>query len=297
MELPGRGTTFVRTVPGPPDAPTLLLLHGWTATADLNWFTCYHPLGRQFRVVALDHRGHGRGIRIAQAVPSGGLRRRRDRCAATCSASSGASPSATRWAARLRSWCGSAIATVSTGWCCAPPSGYFADITRREAQLPRPVGSGRGRAADAGAGASVADRAAVPAAQDVAVGAVGGARSQPARLAHGARGGPSDRFVLVAEWIGEVDVPTSVVITMRDRVVPVRRQVRLFESIRDAEAYRVDGDHDVVVSKPERFVPTLIRACRQRGRARRRGAQCGHRPRPTRCRRPLDQHAAPAAER
>jgi 3-oxoadipate enol-lactonase len=45
-------------------------------------------------------------------------------------------------------------------------------------------------------------------------------------------------------WIGEVDVPTSVVITMRDRVVPVRRQVRLFESIKGAEAFRVDGDHD-----------------------------------------------------
>jgi hypothetical protein len=47
---------------------------------------------------------------------------------------------------------------------------------------------------------------------------------------------------------------------MGDRVVPVRRQVRLFEAIEGAEAYRVDGDHDAVVSKPERFVPTLIRA-------------------------------------
>ena len=26
-------------VAGPPGAPTVLLLHGWTATADLNWFT------------------------------------------------------------------------------------------------------------------------------------------------------------------------------------------------------------------------------------------------------------------
>ena len=47
MELPGRGTTFVRTMAGPPDAPTLMLLHGWTASADLNWFTCYGPLSRQ----------------------------------------------------------------------------------------------------------------------------------------------------------------------------------------------------------------------------------------------------------
>ena len=63
MELPGRGTTYVRRLEGPPDAPTVLLLHGWTASADLNWFTCYAPLAEHYRVIALDHRGHGRGIR------------------------------------------------------------------------------------------------------------------------------------------------------------------------------------------------------------------------------------------
>jgi hypothetical protein len=47
---------------------------------------------------------------------------------------------------------------------------------------------------------------------------------------------------------------------MRDRVVPVRRQVRLFESIPKAEAFRVDGDHDSVVANADRFVPTLLRA-------------------------------------
>jgi 3-oxoadipate enol-lactonase len=67
MLLPGRGTTFVRTVSGPVGAPTVVLLHGWTATADLNWFTCYEALGEHFRVVALDHRGHGRGIRSRKA--------------------------------------------------------------------------------------------------------------------------------------------------------------------------------------------------------------------------------------
>jgi 3-oxoadipate enol-lactonase len=61
-------------------------------------------------------------------------------------------------------------------------------------------------------------------------------------------------------WLAEIDVPTSVVITMRDRVVPVRRQVRLFESIKGAEAFRVDGDHDTVVAHADRFVPTLLRA-------------------------------------
>ena len=63
LDLPGRGRTFIREVAGPPGAPTLLLLHGLGATADLNWFTAYSALGRLFHVVAMDHRGHGRGIR------------------------------------------------------------------------------------------------------------------------------------------------------------------------------------------------------------------------------------------
>ena len=61
-------------------------------------------------------------------------------------------------------------------------------------------------------------------------------------------------------WIGQIDVPTSIVVTMRDRIVPLRRQVELFDSIPDAEAFRVDGEHDAVVTRSDQFVPTLLRA-------------------------------------
>jgi pimeloyl-ACP methyl ester carboxylesterase len=62
--LPDRGEVFYRHHErGAPGAPTLLLLHGWTASADLQWFTAYETLGERYPFVAIDHRGHGRGLR------------------------------------------------------------------------------------------------------------------------------------------------------------------------------------------------------------------------------------------
>ncbi len=63
MPLEGRGETFVRHHVGPSGAPVLLLLHGWTASADLQWATAYPALTERYSVIAVDHRGHGRGIR------------------------------------------------------------------------------------------------------------------------------------------------------------------------------------------------------------------------------------------
>src|SRR6478609_7013330 len=62
VTVPGRGEVFLRDTGG--DGPPLLLLHGWTASADLNWIRVYAPLAEAgYRVLAVDHRGHGRGIR------------------------------------------------------------------------------------------------------------------------------------------------------------------------------------------------------------------------------------------
>src|SRR4051812_23037667 len=63
VELPGRGTTFIREAAGPPGAPTVVLLHGLSATGGLNWLWCFQPLSERYRVIAIDHRGHGHGIR------------------------------------------------------------------------------------------------------------------------------------------------------------------------------------------------------------------------------------------
>jgi pimeloyl-ACP methyl ester carboxylesterase len=65
--LPGRGEVFVRDTGEPdgdgPAGPPVLLLHGWTVSADLNFFALYGELAARHRVIALDHRGHGRGMR------------------------------------------------------------------------------------------------------------------------------------------------------------------------------------------------------------------------------------------
>lgn len=44
----------------------MLLLHGWTASADLNFFPVYACLAQAYRVIALDLRGHGRGMRSTE---------------------------------------------------------------------------------------------------------------------------------------------------------------------------------------------------------------------------------------
>jgi 3-oxoadipate enol-lactonase len=44
----------------------VLLLHGWTASADINFFPAYASLAKSYRVIGLDQRGHGRGMRSAE---------------------------------------------------------------------------------------------------------------------------------------------------------------------------------------------------------------------------------------
>src|SRR4051794_17908277 len=81
IELPASGgTTFVRRVDGPPGAPTLLLLHGWVASAGLNWFQVFEPLRAHFNIVAPDLRGHARGLRTPKVFR---LADCADDCAAT----------------------------------------------------------------------------------------------------------------------------------------------------------------------------------------------------------------------
>ena len=66
VNLPGRGEVFVRDSGGTSARPAVLLLHGWTASADINFFPAYTSLAESYRVIALDLRGHGRGMRSVE---------------------------------------------------------------------------------------------------------------------------------------------------------------------------------------------------------------------------------------
>ena len=64
VDVPGRGEMFVRHHQhSDSNAPTVLLLHGWTASSDLQFFSAYEELAKYFSIIGVDHRGHGRGLR------------------------------------------------------------------------------------------------------------------------------------------------------------------------------------------------------------------------------------------
>lgn len=259
MVLPGRGTTFVRHLAGPPGAPTVMLLHGWTATADLNFFTCYEPLARHVGVVALDHRGHGRGIRSRRSFR---LADCADDAAAVCDVlglerviplgySMGGPIAQLMWRRHRDRVQGLVL--------CATSAYFSTSRNERLAFLGLTGLAALARLTPAQARKWLTEQVYLQRKSDEwqpwAVQEAAMHEWRTVLEAGRAVGNFSSR-----EWIGHVDVPTSVVITMRDSVVPTRRQIRLFESIPGAEAFRVDGDHDAVVMQPDRFVPTMVRA-------------------------------------
>jgi pimeloyl-ACP methyl ester carboxylesterase len=58
-------------------------------------------------------------------------------------------------------------------------------------------------------------------------------------------------------WIAEIDVPTSVLITLRDRAFGIQRQLWLASQIPDPYVVIVEAGHVSCTLQPDKFVPGL----------------------------------------
>lgn len=248
IELKGRGTTFVRHAPGPAGAPTVMLLHGWLATGALNWYRCFEPLAEHFNVLAIDHRGHGRGIRSNR-------RFRLKDCADDTAA---------------------ALEELDTGPVIAVGYSMGGPIAQLLWRDHRPLVSGMVLAASGaefvpGNRQRYAASALLVASAGTRVGAA--ATWLPGRLARLARDDSrprerpnelaawgrnemskhSGRTMLEAahaianysskHWIGEIDIPTSVIVTENDAAVSPEAQLRMAMAIPGAHINRIPGGH------------------------------------------------------
>jgi 3-oxoadipate enol-lactonase len=259
VDLDGRGTILVRDF-GPRDAPlTLILLHGWTATADLNWFKCYEALAETHRVIAFDHRGHGSGLRSRK-------RFRLEDCADDVVAvaealgvdrfvpvgySMGGPIAQLVW--RRHPECVAALVL------CATAPVFSGRRIERLSFLGATGLAALARITPEQTRSWLTDQLYLQRKSNVwEPWAIREASSHDWRmlLEAGTAIGAFDS----TGWIGTVDVPVALVVTMQDRVVSRRRQTMLFDLIPHAEVARVNGDHNAVVEDDDQFVPALLRS-------------------------------------
>ena len=258
IDVPGLGSTFLRELPGPPNAPVVVLLHGWTVTADLNWFACYEALGRRFRVVAPDLRGHGRGPRarpftleacaddIALLLGELGIEQ-----AIAVGYSMGGAIAQLAWQ-RHRS-------SVSGIVLCATAASFKENRQEHLSFLGLAGLANLARLTPTPVRQWVADRYLARRADALEAWALDEiSRNDPAAVLEA--GAAIGQFSSL-DWIGELDVPAAVLVTMTDDVIPLRRQLELQRALPNAVTFRIDGRHDVAARRPDQFVSSLLKAC------------------------------------
>jgi pimeloyl-ACP methyl ester carboxylesterase len=261
IELPGRGTTFVRHVEGPPGAPTVVLLHGWIASGGLNWFNAFGPLSERYSVMAPDLRGHGRGLRTNRRFR---LADCADDVAAVLEArgtgpviavgySMGGPVAQLLWRRHPEVVSGLVLCATSYRFVNGARERFVFSSMMATAVGTTRAGELVGRAPGMGRWMPK------------------GSGERPTKLRTWAAGemrrhdlvkimeaGQAIGSYNARRWIGEVDVPTTVLITTRDRAVSPAEQHKLVEVIPGAEAQLLDDGH-IACAKRE-FGPALVRA-------------------------------------
>ena len=259
IDLPGRGRTSIREVHGPEGAPTLVLLHGLAATGRLNWFAALSALSERFRVIVVDHRGHGRGIRTRHF--------RLADCADDAAAvadhlgvesliavgySMGGPIAKLCWSRHHDRVRGLVLCATANHFLRPEAQGavsaVFPGMVVAARLMPRffldRIIDGMTRGLPEGDRRDRVRREMEP--------------SDPATVLQAARA--VIRFSS-RDWAAGIDVPTAVVITTQDQLVPPRRQYRMAASIPGARIFEVSGDHLACVRAAGQFVPALVEAC------------------------------------
>jgi len=240
-----------------------MLLHGLTASTDLNWFETFAALGRRFRVIAVDHRGYGRGLPV-RGDGGFGLEDCADEAVAVASAvgvdhfvpvgySLGGAVAQLVWRRHPERVCGLVLCATSREFLGSGRERFLWRALPMWMLAVRVVPSLGRRYV----GATLIARFDDSPWRDWATAEL--RRATPLHMLAGARA--LGRFSSVG-WIGGVDVPVAVVVTTRDVLVPPDRQRALARSVVGATVHEVSADHGAPVSDPEVFVPALVDACR-----------------------------------
>ncbi len=230
-------------------------------TADLNWFTSYQALGARYRVLAMDHRGHGAGIRSWRPF-------RLTDCADDAAAlaeqlgvdrlvavgySMGGSVAQLLWRRHPNLVEGLVLCATSRSFSGQHPGSqiYFASLLGLSVATrftPRPVLRNlQGHVVRQRAGGLV-DAWALSELE----------RNDPSTIL--GAGWAIGRFSS-HEWIGSAKVPTAVVVTTLDQVVNPERQRSLAAAVPGATVHEVDAGHAACVTHPDHFLPPFLEAC------------------------------------
>jgi pimeloyl-ACP methyl ester carboxylesterase len=262
LGLADQHQVFLRELPGPPGAQVVMLVHGWFATAGTNWLPVFAPLARQFRVLATDQRGHGRGMRAGRFR----LRDCADDAAALMDAlgveraivvgfSMGGPIAQLTWRQHPDRVAGLVL--------CATASGFLRSEQLRllaSSALPGLVQASR--IADLPVRLPVRAKVVMPAFVPTKSQALAAWAARELRRHH-PRALVEAAFELsthdASGWIGEVDVPTAVVATTKDRAVDVSRQLSMAAAIPGATVHYLADGH-LVLSRSI-FAPAVVAAC------------------------------------
>ena len=251
-----RDSDPTRPAGAPEDRPVVMLLHGWIASADLNWAAVYGSLvDAGYRVLAIDHRGHGRGLR--PLVPF-----RLADCAADAAA-----------VLRTLQLAPAVIVGYSMGGAIAQlvardhpdvMSGLILSGTAQHWQDPQLKNQFRLLEV-----AGIAMRLTPGSFWNYGLKRVG---MRPGKATAWLRSeinrhNPTDIIEAGRElsrfdsrpWLGPQSVPTAVVLTTRDSVVPPRKQHDLAAAL-EAPIFEAPIDHLEVANAIDRYNPALVSA-------------------------------------